>query len=66
MNQLGRKRSLIILTLISMIGFSLTAAGNLIVICCGRVICGISVGASVSVGNYDKLIIIDYQLIIMT
>ena len=51
MNKLGRKSSLILLTLLSIIGFSLTAADELVVICIGRVISGLSVGSSVMVGK---------------
>ena len=51
MNKLGRKSSLILLTLLSIIGFSLTAADDLVVICIGRVISGFSVGSSVMVGK---------------
>ena len=51
MNKLGRKSSLILLTLLSIIGFSLTAADDLVVICTGRVISGFSVGSSVMVGK---------------
>ena len=51
MNKLGRKSSLILLTLLSIVGFSLTAADELVVICIGRVISGLSVGSSVMVGK---------------
>ena len=54
MNKLGRKSSLILLTLLSIIGFSLTAADDLVVICIGRVISGFSVGSSVMVGKLKK------------
>ena len=51
MNGIGRKLSLILLTLVSIIGFSFVASENLVVICIGRVISGFSVGSSVMVGK---------------
>ena len=56
MNRLGRKVSLIILTILSIIGFSLTGGVNdVTVICIGRIISGLSIGASVLVGKLNDI-----------
>ena len=63
MNRIGRKLSLILWALVSIVGFSLTASENIVVICIGRVICGVSVGASVMVGKQNMNVFIDKRCI---
>ena len=62
MNRLGRKVSLIILTILSIIGFSLTGGVNdVTVICIGRIISGLSIGASVLVGKLNDIYLHKYK-----